>query len=98
MLGDQRRVMALPPPPPPPSDELDRPYVGGGGGGAPPRTPLLPFPCLRLTAKHSALAPSVPRGLKLKNFREEGGIPANPPPSPSDPPSPPLYYSPAPPA
>ena len=43
-------------PPPSPRDVLDRPYTGGEGGGTPPGhppppPPLLPFQCLRLTAK-----------------------------------------------
>ena len=51
------------------SDVLEWPYTVGGGGGTPPRPPhppLLPFQCLRLTAKSFASAPSVPRGLKLQ--------------------------------
>ena len=73
------------------SDALERPYtVAGGGAGV---NPLLPFQCLRLTAK------ILPRELKLRNSRPAfgrvhrgtlggGGVPAKPPLPPFRPPLP----------
>ena len=73
-------------------DGLEGPYTAGGGGVTPldPLPLPLPFQCLRLTAKISASAPSVPRGLRLKDFWPAfggghggtlggGGVPAKPP-------------------
>ena len=89
------------------SDVLERPCPVGGGGGhhpPPPRPPwtppLLPFQCLRLTAKNLRRRLRCQEDLSLKNFGppsagtkerpwEEGG--------PSQLPLPPLHSPPAPP-
>ena len=73
-------------------DVLEQPYiVGGGGYPPPPRTPLLPFQCLRLTAKillrhlrcqedSSFKIFGPPSARTLGGPKEEGGVPAKPPP------------------
>ena len=83
--------------PPPPSDVLERSYTVGGGGLTPP-PPLLPFQCLRLTAKLLLQCLQCQEDLSFKNFgrpsagtiggpREEGGgSQPTPPPPLSDPP------------
>ena len=62
-------VGPLPPALPPGERERGGGGRGRGRGGLKghPR-PLLPFQCLRLTAKNFAAAPSVPRGFKLHIF------------------------------
>ena len=98
--------------PSPPSEVLERPYTAGGGGVIPPldppSPPLLPFQCLRLTAKILLRRLQFQEDLSFKNFgppsagtiggpREEwGSQPTSPPPS-SGPPPPPLQVSPSPP-
>ena len=61
----------------------------------PPFPPLPPLPMFEADSQHVALAPSVPRGLKLQIFwpgpqGDPGrrGVPAKPPPPTSDPPPP----------
>ena len=84
----RRRRGVTPPPPwtPPPWDVLERPYTAGGGGSPPP---LLPFHCLRLTAKIMLWRLWCQEDLSFKNFGppsagtiggplEEGGSQPNP--------------------
>ena len=58
--------------PPPPRDVLERLTTIGGppppSGAPPPDPPLLPFQCLRLTAKILLEQPLAPRGFKPKTF------------------------------
>ena len=109
-LGRDLRAASSPNAGPPGSDVLERLYTVGGGG-VPPLTPpylpplgpppLLPPPLVMCVAdsQNFALAPSVPRGFKLQNFRPPfggdhrgteggGGVPANPPPPHFRPPPP----------
>ena len=86
-MGSHQPAAPLSPPPPP--DALEWPYIARGGGVTPP--PLLPFQCLRLTAKSFSSAPSVP-GFTFQKFwppfggdhrgtlRGGGGGPSQPPP------------------
>ena len=81
----------------PGSDVLERPYTAGGRGLPPP--PLLPFRCLRPTAKFLLRRLPCQADLRFKNFRPAfggglrgtlggGGVPAKPPPFPFRPPPP----------
>ena len=95
------------------SDVLERPYTAGGGGGnpppppGPPPPPLLPFQCLRLTAKFcfgafgakrieaSKISAHLRRG-PYGNPGRRGGGAAKPPPPPLQIPSPPFLIHPPP--
>ena len=91
--------------PPPPRDALERPYTVGRVGVPPPGPhlppPLLPFPCLRLTAKILLRRLRCQEDFKLQNFRpafgrdHRRGVAAKPPslPPPFRPPSPPFNTS-----
>ena len=81
-----------------PSDVLERPCTVGGGGGVPPPPgppstspldpPLLPFQCLRLTAKTLLWRQE---DLSLPWDPRRRGVPAKPPPLPLQAPPLPLF-------